>query len=121
MRGLRIHRHGSVGEVLLARNAVNSLDPQLVNDLASSLAELATESGVHALVLGSAEEKFFSGGWDLPHLLELDRAGVTAFVAAPLRRLSLTHQKARPLAEERSSRMRPTNTSSRWSLLIGMG
>src|SRR5690606_3236945 len=36
----------------------------------------------------------------------------TAFVAAPLRRLSLTHQKAMPLALLMSSRMRPTNTSS---------
>ena len=37
----------------------------------------------------------------------------TALVAAPLRRLSLTHQKARPLGEERSSRIRPMNVSSR--------
>ena len=45
----------------------------------------------------------------------------TALVAAPLRRLSLTHQKARPLGLERSSRIRPMNTSSRRSQLIGIG
>ena len=37
----------------------------------------------------------------------------TALVAAPLRRLSLTHQKARPLGQERSSRIRPMKVSSR--------
>ena len=36
----------------------------------------------------------------------------TALVAAPLRRLSLTHQKSRVLGRLRSWRMRPTKTSS---------
>lgn len=36
----------------------------------------------------------------------------TALVAAPLRRLSLTHQNAMPLSLEISRRMRPTKTSS---------
>ena len=36
----------------------------------------------------------------------------TALVAAPLRRLSLTHQKRRALGRLRSWRMRPTKTSS---------
>src|SRR5690606_37762992 len=45
----------------------------------------------------------------------------TAFVAAPLRRLSLTHQKARPLGLEMSSRMRPMKTSSLLSHSLGIG
>ena len=36
----------------------------------------------------------------------------TALVAAPLRRLSLTHQKSRALGRCRSWRIRPTKTSS---------
>ena len=45
----------------------------------------------------------------------------TALVAAPLRRLSLTHQMLRPFSTEKSRRMRPTNTSSLPQALSGMG
>ncbi len=45
----------------------------------------------------------------------------TALVAAPLRRLSLTHQNASPLGLERSSRIRPMKVSFRSLPLIGMG
>ena len=40
--------------------------------------------------------------------LAISSAIWTAFVAAPLRRLSLTHQKASPFGWEMSLRMRPT-------------
>ena len=45
----------------------------------------------------------------------------TALVAAPLRRLSETSQRARPFGSATSSRMRPTNTSSLPSPSRGMG
>jgi enoyl-CoA hydratase/carnithine racemase len=82
LKELQVHQHGHVAEVLLARNAVNSIDPGLVDGLARTLGELADDRGIGAIVLGSAEEKFFSAGWDLPRLVELDRDTVTDFVAA---------------------------------------
>ena len=45
----------------------------------------------------------------------------TALVAAPLRILSLTHHRLRPLSTEGSRRMRPTKTSSLSQALMGMG
>ena len=45
----------------------------------------------------------------------------TALVAAPLRRLSATHQRLRPFLTEKSRRMRPTKTSSLPSAKRGIG
>ena len=45
----------------------------------------------------------------------------TALVAAPLRKLSLTHQNAKPVSLDKSSRILPTKTSSLLVALIGMG
>ena len=45
----------------------------------------------------------------------------TALVAAPLRRLSATHQRLRPFSTEKSRRMRPTKTSSLPSAKRGIG
>ena len=42
----------------------------------------------------------------------LDRMQIAELVAAPLRRLSLTHQNVRPFSHEMSSRIRPMNTPS---------
>ena len=44
----------------------------------------------------------------------------TAFVAAPFRKLSLTHQKVIP-SLDKSSRIRPKKTSSFSALFRGMG
>ncbi|MDX6541930.1 MAG: hypothetical protein QOI71_3540 [Gaiellales bacterium] len=48
-------------------------------------------------------------------------ASCTAFVAAPLRRLSATTQSASVFGSPRSRRMRPTRTSSRPSASIAIG
>ena len=68
--------HGHVLEIRLARPPVNALNPELLAALpaAFSPAELR---GVEGVVL-SGGPKVFSGGLDVPHLLGLDRAGLTA-------------------------------------------
>src|SRR5207245_3038978 len=45
----------------------------------------------------------------------------TAFVAAPLRRLSLTTQNAMPRSTDGSRRTRPTKTSSRPAAVVASG
>ena len=79
MSDLTLNRHGRVAEVLLSRNALNTLSPVFVADIDRLLDELAGDDSVGALVLGSSSEKFFSAGWDLPELLTLDEAGFRDF------------------------------------------
>ena len=66
--------HGAVRELRLARPPVNALDPGLIAALRAALAE-AVAGGREAIVLSGAPGRF-SGGLDVPALLQLDRAGI---------------------------------------------
>lgn len=68
--------HGHVLEIRLARPPVNALNPELLQALAEAFSP-AQLRGVEGVVL-SGGPKVFSGGLDVPHLLGLDRAGLTA-------------------------------------------
>ncbi|MGL6291462.1 MAG: enoyl-CoA hydratase/isomerase family protein [Silanimonas sp.] len=68
--------HGHVLEIRLARPPVNALNPALLQALAEAFSP-AQLRGVEGVVL-SGGPKVFSGGLDVPHLLGLDRAGLTA-------------------------------------------
>jgi len=72
-------RHdGGVIELRLARAPVNALDPALCDALQGAIAEAVTQ-GANGLVL-SGNEKVFSAGLDVPHLLSLgdDRTALRA-------------------------------------------
>jgi enoyl-CoA hydratase/carnithine racemase len=66
--------HGTIRELRLARPPVNALDPSLIAALRAALAE-AVAAGHEAIVLSGAPGRF-SGGLDVPALLQLDRAGI---------------------------------------------
>ena len=68
--------HGPIREIRLARPPVNALDTALCRALSTAVTR-AQDEGVHALVL-SGNERIFSGGLDVPHLLAhgQDRAGL---------------------------------------------
>jgi enoyl-CoA hydratase/carnithine racemase len=68
--------HGHALEIRLARPPVNALNPALLSALAEAFSP-AQLRGVEGVVL-SGGPKVFSGGLDVPHLLGLDRAGLTA-------------------------------------------
>jgi enoyl-CoA hydratase/carnithine racemase len=68
--------HGTLLEIRLARPPVNALNPELLSALAEAFSP-APLRGVEGVVL-SGGPKVFSGGLDVPHLLGLDRAGLTA-------------------------------------------
>ena len=70
-------RHGSVLELKLARPPVNALSPDLVQTLRAAI-QNAPGEGARAIVL-SGQPGMFSAGLDVPSLLALDRAGITAF------------------------------------------
>lgn len=69
--------HGHVLELRLARPPVNAISPDLANSLLAAL-NSAFGQGYRALIL-SGQPGMFSGGLDVPVLLGLDRAGITAF------------------------------------------
>ena len=68
--------HGPVRELRLARPPVNALDTGLIAALRAAVEE-APGSGARALVL-SGRPGMFSAGLDVPYLLNLDRAAITA-------------------------------------------
>lgn len=70
--------HGPIAELKLARAPVNALNPELCNDLRTSLAQ-AIADGAQGIVL-SGGPKVFSAGLDVPFLLSLgdDRKALLA-------------------------------------------
>jgi enoyl-CoA hydratase/carnithine racemase len=68
--------HGHALEIRLARPPVNALDPTLLSALADAFSPSQLR-GVDGVIL-SGGPKVFSGGLDVPHLLGLDRSGLTA-------------------------------------------
>src|SRR5512143_2535901 len=71
-------RHDTIVELRLARPPVNALDPELVRHLRTAI-ELAPAQGARGIVL-SGRPGMFSGGLDVPVLLQLDRATLTEFM-----------------------------------------
>ena len=71
-----------VAIVKLSRGVTNALDLELVNQLGALLEQIEHDSSVSALVLGSGNVKFFSIGFDIPHLFELPRQAFETFYAA---------------------------------------
>jgi enoyl-CoA hydratase/carnithine racemase len=65
--------HGTVRQIRLDRPPVNALSPELVSALLSAVREASRE--VQAVVL-SGSPKRFSGGLDIPHLMQLDREAI---------------------------------------------
>lgn len=71
---IEVIEHGPVRELRLARPPVNALSPELLQALTSAI-QAAPVEGARALVL-SGREGMFTGGLDVPLLLELDRDGL---------------------------------------------
>ncbi|HEY0515348.1 MAG TPA: enoyl-CoA hydratase/isomerase family protein [Thermoanaerobaculia bacterium] len=68
--------HGPVRELRLARPPANALSPELIAALRGAVAAAPAE-GARALVL-SGSPRMFSGGLDVPHLIQLGRAAIEA-------------------------------------------
>jgi enoyl-CoA hydratase/carnithine racemase len=76
MSSVSIEPRENVGVVRLTYGVTNPIGPELVESLSSALRQARSE--FQALVLAGGD-KFFSIGFDLPTLLDLDRSGMTAF------------------------------------------
>lgn len=66
--------HGPIRELRLSRPPANALNPELIAALGQAVAA-APKEGARALVLSGATGRF-SGGLDIPHLIQLDRAEI---------------------------------------------
>ncbi|MBN8740346.1 MAG: enoyl-CoA hydratase [Lysobacterales bacterium 69-70] len=71
---LDLIRHDDIIELQLARPPVNALDAGLIRALREAI-EAAPRDGARGLIL-SGRSGMFSGGLDVPSLLQLDRAGM---------------------------------------------
>jgi enoyl-CoA hydratase/carnithine racemase len=69
----------AVALVELNRDVTNALSQELVSELAETLEKVRAAPEVRALVLSSANEKFFSIGWDLPRLYDLPEESFRRF------------------------------------------
>ena len=72
---LTIRDHDTVRELQLNRPPANALSPELIDTLRSAVSE-APDHGAEAIVV-SGLPGMFSAGLDVPHLLSLDREGIT--------------------------------------------
>lgn len=73
----RDHKNG-VAVLTMDRPRANAFNPELVADLRR---ELADAREARAVVLASSQ-KLFSGGWDLPTIVDFERARMEEFVSA---------------------------------------
>ncbi|MFW6114705.1 MAG: enoyl-CoA hydratase/isomerase family protein [Thermodesulfobacteriota bacterium] len=76
MRYIAIESREDVAVIRLNNKVTNALSPGLVGELSSALTQVKNEF-LGIILAGGA--KFFSIGFDLPSLLELDRKGMTRF------------------------------------------
>ncbi|MCP4676643.1 MAG: enoyl-CoA hydratase/isomerase family protein [Deltaproteobacteria bacterium] len=73
--------------ITLARGVTNPIDLALVTALSNELDSIENDSTIRSVVL-TGNSKFFSIGFDIPALIELDRQGMGLFFGA-MDRLSL--------------------------------
>ncbi|MEW6366323.1 MAG: enoyl-CoA hydratase/isomerase family protein [Acidobacteriota bacterium] len=79
---IRLEHHGRVVEARLDRGVTNAIDLRVVAELAEVVQEVTGNPGVRGLVLSSANDKFFSIGFDIPRLYELSREEFARFYQA---------------------------------------
>lgn len=79
MNMIYIEHHGNIAVMKLNRSTTNPLNLELIKELSESIRKMKNDSNVHGAVLASANEKFFSIGWDIPHLINLDKKDFKVF------------------------------------------
>ena len=82
METIRTENRDGVAVVTLDRGTTNAINRQLVDELTETLRQLKNDTQVRGVVLVSANEKFFSIGFDIPQLFELSRDDFGAFYRA---------------------------------------
>ncbi|MHC4942167.1 MAG: enoyl-CoA hydratase/isomerase family protein [Planctomycetota bacterium] len=68
--------------IKLSRGVTNPLGMELINELDDALNELESDPDTSSIVLGSANDKFFSIGFDIPEIFPLSRKDFEIFFRA---------------------------------------
>lgn len=79
MEMVSVENHGRVALVKLNHGVSNALSPGVVHELGAILRQVREDVAVNSLVLGSSNEKFFSIGFDIPGLFEMNRNDFMGF------------------------------------------
>ncbi len=79
MEMISVGNHGRVALVKLNHGVTNALNPKFVHELGAILRQVREDVTVNSLVLGSSNEKFFSIGFDIPELFEMNRDDFRGF------------------------------------------
>lgn len=79
MKMIETDYHGKVAIIKLNRGVINSINLELIKELAKILKKEKANSAVNSLVLTSSNEKFFSIGFDIPYLIKLKRKDFRVF------------------------------------------
>jgi enoyl-CoA hydratase/carnithine racemase len=77
MSVITLERQNHVAVARLHHGTINAISPQLVEELSGAIDQTAVDPEIRALVLTSANEKFFSIGFDIPVLFPMAREEFT--------------------------------------------
>jgi enoyl-CoA hydratase/carnithine racemase len=76
---IEIDHDGEVAILKLNRSVTNPLNLKFLWEISEKLGELKNDTSMKSIVLTSANNKFFSIGFDIPELYELDRSEMKDF------------------------------------------
>jgi Delta3-Delta2-enoyl-CoA isomerase len=79
MEMVSVEHLGWVALVKLNHGVTNALSPKVVYELQAILRKVKEDEAVKGIVLASSNEKFFSIGFDIPALIEMNRDDFTGF------------------------------------------
>lgn len=81
MSAVSVEVRDEIAVVTLDRPKANAFNPELIAELSAALAAQA-KAKARAVVLASSTPGIFSAGWDLPYLIDRNRAEMDTFVAS---------------------------------------
>jgi enoyl-CoA hydratase/carnithine racemase len=73
MEMVSVENHGKVLFAKMNSGVTNALNLKMVQELEAVIKQVKNDPGINSLVLGSSNEKFFSLGFDIPELFEMNR------------------------------------------------
>jgi enoyl-CoA hydratase/carnithine racemase len=79
---VRIEHEGGVALLYLSRGITNALNLELVTGLSQAIEDVKLDADICGLVLTSANDKFFSIGFDIPQLFDLSPDDFASFYRA---------------------------------------
>jgi enoyl-CoA hydratase/carnithine racemase len=82
MKHIEVTIREKVALAKLSRNVTNAINLELIRELSDCLRSIKEDTDISGLVLTSANEKFFSIGFDIPALIQLGKKDFKEFYEA---------------------------------------